>query len=319
MKAVVFDKVLHFRDDYPRPEPKAGETLIRVLHAGICQTDREIIRGYMGFRGVLGHEFVGVAEESGRAGLQGKRVVGEINASCANCRWCRAGMPTHCETRTVLGILGRNGCMAEYCSLPDENLHVVPDDVPSDRAILLEPLAAACRVLAQVPLDGTEKAVVLGDGRLGILCAWVLSTSVDLVTLVGKHHWKLELAQGQVPVRTRHVDTCTIDDADVVVETTGSADGLQAAMGMCRPRGTIVLKTTVAEPHRLQLAPVVINELRIVGSRCGDFADGMRMLSDHPELPLARLITSRYPISKALSAFEAVEKGREIKVVLDLA
>ncbi|MFH1383230.1 MAG: alcohol dehydrogenase catalytic domain-containing protein [Chloroflexota bacterium] len=317
MRAVVFDGQIRYVEDHPVPFLRPGWARIRVKQAGICQTDLEITRGYMGFKGVLGHEFVGTVSDCADPAWLGKRVVGEINAACGQCDWCTSGLGRHCPTRTVLGILNLDGCLADYCMLPLANLLEVPPAIPNDRAVFVEPLSAACEILEQVPLNGNERVVVLGDGRLGILCSWVLTTAVTDVTLVGHHPEKLKLAAW------RHLKTTdNIGDvkpgADIVVEATGSGRGLTEAMSLCRPRGTIVLKSTVAEHGDINLAPVVINEQTVLGSRCGQFKNGLRMMEAYPDIPLERLITARYPITRAVTAFQQAVQPETLKVLIEI-
>ncbi|MCP4686840.1 MAG: alcohol dehydrogenase catalytic domain-containing protein [Desulfobacterales bacterium] len=315
MSAVVFDEKLCFVTDHPRPGIRPGWARIHVRMAGICKTDMEIVKGYMGFKGVLGHEFVGDVEDCEDAAWIGKRVVGEINATCGRCDWCAEGMGRHCPHRQVLGILGLDGCMAEYCVLPVSNLLEVPPGIPDDRAALIEPLSAACAILERTPVKGTEKTVVLGDGKLGILCAWVLATRLRDVTLVGHHPEKLERA------RWGHLNTAlgvenTGKKADIVVDATGSARGLPEAVSLCKSRGTIVLKTTVAAHAPVNLSQLVVDEITIRGSRCGRFSDGLEMLASHPDMPLERLISSRRPLSEAPEAFAAAAEPGSLKVLL---
>jgi alcohol dehydrogenase len=317
MKAVLFDGSLRYAADYPRPEAKPGWALIRVRLAGICRTDLEIMKGYLGFRGVLGHEFLGVVEACDDAAWIGRRVVGEINAACGRCGWCARGLGRHCPERMTLGIGGLDGCMADFCVLPTANLRAVDPVLSDERAILTEPLAAACEILEQLTVSGGERVVVLGDGRLGILCAWALATVASDITLLGHHPEKLALA------RWRGITTAAdagevAPGADIVVEATGSARGLARAMALCRPRGVIVLKSTLALPGKIDLAPIVINELTVVGSRCGRFADALAMLRNFPAMPLERLITDRYPLRQAEAAFARAADGLALKVLLDV-
>ncbi len=318
MRAVVFDGTLRYVDDYPVPEmPGKGWALIRILLAGICKTDMEIIKGYMGFNGILGHEFVGTVEQCDDTGWIGKQVVGEINAACGQCEWCKKGLGRHCPDRTTLGIQGLNGCMADYCFLPEVNLLEIPQSMSKDRAVLVEPLSAACEILEQVRLQGNERAVVMGDGRLGILCAWALSTVLSNVTLIGHHREKVEKAKWH-DLKTVSESSRIKPGADLVVEATGSGAGLTEAMSLCRPRGTIVLKSTVASQGELNLAPAVINELTLMGSRCGRFRDGLNMLESYPDMPVERLITGRYRIENALEAFQRASKPDAFKVLLEM-
>lgn len=317
MRAVILDDKLRFVKDYPAPEVRPGWALIRVRQAGICKTDMELMKGYMGFKGVLGHEFLGIVELCDNKNWIGRRVTGEINAACGHCNWCKKGLGRHCPDRTVLGILNHDGCMADYCTLPVANLIEIPGTVTDDRAILIEPLSAACEILEQVPLGGSEKIVVLGDGRLGILCSWALSTVVADVTLVGHHPEKLEIA-GWRHLKTA-LDAANINPGvDVVVDATGSGSGINQAMSLCRPRGTIVLKSTVASQGELNLAPIVVNEITVIGSRCGRFKDGLQMIESYPDMPLERLLTARYPIEQAIAAFDRATQSDALKVLLEM-
>ena len=318
MAAAVFDGKLRYVRDVPSPEPKPGWGRIRVRLAGICKTDMEIMRGYLGYRGVLGHEFVGFVDQCDDPALTGRRVVGEINAACGTCAWCSRGLGRHCPNRTTLGIAGLDGCMAEFCLLPEENLFVVPDTISDERAVLTEPLSAACEILEQLAIRGDEWIVILGDGRLGILCAWALATAGPEVTIVGHHPEKLSLAQWRGITTTTNIDEIK-PGADIVVEATGSGQGIVAAMRLCRPRGTIVLKSTVALPGNVNLAPVVINEQTIVGSRCGRFGDGLAMMQRFPDMPLEKLITGRYPLERVEEAFGRAREKDAVKILLEVA
>jgi alcohol dehydrogenase len=317
MQAVVFDGELRYVRDWPVPRIKPGWVLIKVQMAGICKTDLEIMKGYMGYKGVLGHEFLGHVESCDDPAWIGQRVVGEINAACGKCDWCAQDLGRHCPRRTTLGIVNHDGCMASYCALPMENLHIVDPDISHEQAILTEPLAAACEILEQLSLTGKERVVVLGDGRLGILCAWALGTVTSDVSLVGHHQDKLNTARWR-DITTSLRGEGIVPGADLVVDATGSGKGIAQAMELCRPRGTIVLKSTVALQGEINLAPLVINELTVVGSRCGRFSDALAMMRAFPDMPLARLITDRYPLHQAIQAFTAAQRGQALKVVLEI-
>ncbi len=300
-------------DDYPEPKVGAGEALLRVRLAGICSTDQQIFKGYMGFTGVPGHEFVGEVLE-GPPEWRGKRVVAEINFACGACDACAAGMGRHCPTRRVLGILNADGAFAERVAVPVACLHEVPEGVSDEAAVFTEPLAAAFEILEQVPVTGDTRALVLGDGKLGLLCAWVLGQAGADTTLVGKHPGKLERVAG-AGVRTVLLDEFQPQAYDVVVEATGSERGLASAMECVRPRGTLVLKSTVAAQHRLSLAPLVIHEVSVVGSRCGPFGPALEALAKGA--PVQALIDGRYSLDDGLEAIDRASTRDVLKVLLE--
>lgn len=317
MRALVFDGALRV-EERPDPRPSPGEALIAVRRAGICNTDVEIARGYMGFHGVLGHEFVGevleVRDDAHRAWV-GRRVAGEINLGCGACGRCLAGLSRHCKTRTVLGILGRDGALAERVTLPVANLHAVPDALDDDGAVFIEPVAACFEVLEQLKVEPDARVVVLGDGKLGLMLAQVLrATGCDL-TLVGKHPRKLEIAEA-TGVKTAHLDDHVPGDADVVVEATGSPAGLDRALSLVRPRGTLVLKSTFHGAPTVNTARIVIDEVCVLGSRCGPFAPAARALAAGRVDPRP-LIDATYPLRDAVAAFEHAQRARVLKVLID--
>ncbi len=323
MKALVFDgKQARVQTNRPAPKVSDGEALIRPLRMGVCATDLELCRGYMGFKGVLGHEFVGVVEQAtGRGGKKwlGKRVVGTINCVCGKCDMCRAGLKEHCRQRTVLGIQGRDGCFAERFTLPLANLLEVPEHVDDDHAVFTEPLAAAYQVLRQLTVEGRPYITILGDGRLGLLCAQVTSQLNATVRCVGKHAQKLQLCE-KWGVKHRPLEDVGLrQDQDIVVDCTGSAEGLRIAMGMVRPRGTIVMKTTVAADRQgepLDLSPLVIHEIRLIGSRCGPFPVALEALSAQ-SVDVVSLISRRMKLSDGVEALQAAAKPGVIKVLLE--
>lgn len=317
MKAVIFDGKLEFRADYPVPVPGPGEALIRVSTAGICNTDMEIIKGYAGFRGVIGHEFVGIVEavNGNDRDLLGKRVVGEINCSCGSCPCCLSGAGNHCPSRTVLGIVGRNGAMAERVTLPANNLLVVPEYVSDREAVFTEPLAAAFEILQQLHIKPTHRILVLGDGKLGLLCALALSLTQADVTLCGKHSNKLNIAAAK-GIKTVLLDNLHADRAyDIVVEATGSASGFQAALWLVKPRGTVVLKSTVAAGTEVNLSPVVIDEIHVMGSRCGPFAPALRAL-ERGLIDVKPLVSGAYPFDQAEEAFRKTAQRESLKLLI---
>jgi threonine dehydrogenase-like Zn-dependent dehydrogenase len=313
MKACVFDG-REVRLDPAHAEPVAGpgEVLVQVDLAGICRTDLEIVKGYMKFTGVLGHEFVGHAME-GR--LKGRRVVGGINCECGRCDLCRAGLPTHCRQRTVLGIAGRDGALAERLVLPEANLVPVPDSVTDRQAVFAEPLAAAIQIGRQVPLETARKVVVLGDGRLGLLVAQFLKARRVAAVVIGKSPQKLEILDS-LGISNIHVENARpAQDAPVVIECTGTPVGLAMALRFVRPRGTIVLKSTVADTVGLDLAPLVVNEITVVGSRCGPMDEAVAML-ERGEICVEPLISAEYRLDDAPRALEAADQPDSIKVLI---
>lgn len=314
MRALVFDGRDISLVERPVPRPAEGEALVRVLTVGVCNTDLEILRGYMGFTGVPGHEFVGMVESCTNPFLQGKRVVGEINCVCHRCRYCRLEMPHHCMNRSVLGIQGRDGAFAEYLTLPEENLHVVPNSIRDDVAAFTEPVAAAFRITEQVPISADDRVVVLGDGKLGLLCAQVLSFQTKRIVCVGKHPWKLELlAQQHVPIA--YMEDPVEPGADVVVEATGSAAGLERALELVRPEGTVVLKTTVAGDSALPLSLPVINEVKIVGSRCGPFRPALEALT-LGNVNVRPMVSEIYELEDAVRALQRAAAPDVLKVLI---
>jgi threonine dehydrogenase-like Zn-dependent dehydrogenase len=315
MLALSLDPTLRVADR-PPPTRKPGEVLIRVRMAGICNTDLEIVRGYMGFTGVLGHEFVGDVVEADDPAWLGARVNGEINLACGECEYCAEGLGRHCPTRTVLGILGKDGCFAEYMTLPVSNLCRVPPALSDESAVFTEPLAAAYEILEQVKVQGARRALVVGDGKLGLMCARVLVGTGPEVTLVGKHADKLALAAA------RGVTTCTQAQAptgwfDLVVEATGSPDGLRYAIERTRPRGTLVLKSTFHGDTPLATAPLVIHEITLVGSRCGPFMPAHAALAGGIIDP-SPMVHATFPLRDALGALERAGQPGVLKVLLDM-
>lgn len=321
MKALTFDgKNLKLETHYADPELSEGEALIRPTRMGICSTDLELCRGYMGFDGVLGHEFVGIVEEAKGAkyqSLKGKRVVGRINCVCGQCDMCKGGLPEHCRDRTVLGIMGRDGCFAERFVLPAVNLLEVPDSLDDDHAVFTEPLAAACQITRQLTIEGRPYVTVLGDGRLGLLCVQIMAKLNATVRLVGKHPEKLALCEKWGIKHRLLEDVGLRGDQDIVVDATGSRSGLETAMGMVRPRGKIVLKTTIApgsEP--VDLSPIVINEIQVIGSRCGPFPEALSRLAAD-EVDIVSLISRRAKLEQGVEALKAAADSDNIKVLLE--
>ena len=315
MRAIVLDDQVTVVTGRATPTPAAGEVLVRVTRAGVCETDLQLIKGYMGFRGVLGHEFVGVAESGPHAG---RRVVGEINCACWSCETCRKGLPTHCPNRTVLGILNHDGAFADMIAVPHRNLHAVPDALSDDVAVFTEPVAAAFQIPVQLTIGRQDRIAVLGDGRLGNLCAQVLARLSDHVLVVGKHPEKLAIV-GALDIATTLLSDSLEERAyDIVVDCTGSESGLPTALKLVRPRGTIVLKTTVAGQQTLPWAPFVIDEVTLVGSRCGPFDQALAAL-EKGQVQVQPLISDRFDLSRGLDALSRAQTKGILKVLLDVS
>jgi len=332
MRALIFhNNALTLEKNYPRPDPQSGEALIKVVRAGICNTDMEITRGYLGFQGVLGHEFVGIVEAVYKdpgapapANLIGKRVVGEINTACrrADCWYCQRGIFSHCPSRATLGILNHDGAFADYLTLPVANLHVVPDNVSDDEAVFVEPLAANFEILEQAHLKPTDSVLIIGDGKMGQLAAQTLALSGCEVMMVGKHAAKLALAEkyGVRPylfADAAHFELENGRRVDLVVECSGSARGLEMALSLVRPRGTLVLKSTVASMSTLHLFPIVVDEIRVQGSRCGPFAPALRALSQR-RIDVLPLITARYSLDDGPAAFKRAGQRDALKILMQV-
>ena len=275
MKAVTLKNTKIRLEEVEKPKRQINESLIRVELAGICNTDIELQKGYMGFEGVLGHEFVGTVVESENKKLLDQRVVGEINLGCRECEWCLSGMSRHCPNRTVLGIERKNGVMADYITLPNENLHIVPDNVSNQQAVFTEPIAAAFEILEQVHFPPDIKVLLLGDGKLGQLIARVLHSAGIDVLVVGKNNLKLNLLKN-IGIKTAIFNTYKPQEFPVVIEATGSVDGFERAVESTKPRGTLVLKSTIAAKSGMNLAMLVVKEITIVGSRCGPFKPALK-------------------------------------------
>ncbi len=316
MQAVVLGEGgVRLETSRPRPVPAAGEALVRVLKAGICATDLELVKGYAGFRGVLGHEFVGRVEECAEdPAWVGRRVVGSINLGCGRCRVCAGDGPEHCPDRTVLGIVGRDGAFADYLTLPVANLLAVPDQVADDAAVFTEPLAAALRIRDQIAVPPSARIAVVGPGRLGLLIAQVLTRGGGELVVLGRSAASLELP-AELGLATAPVEEAATAAWDIVVEATGSSSGLAAALRLARPRGTLVLKSTYAGEARVDLTALVVNELAVVGSRCGPFRPALALLASG-EVRVRPLVAADYPLDEALAALEHAARPGVRKVVL---
>ncbi len=314
MKATFFDgKNMNYNENYPDPVP--GEVLVRVSLAGLCGTDLEILDGYMAYDGVLGHEFVGVVEKSNNPDLIGKRVVGEINAGCGVCESCEKGMDRHCPNRTVLGILKRDGAFAEYLSLPEKNLHVIPDSITDEQAVFVEPLAAAFEIKEQVSLQPQWSVAVVGDGRLAQLIIQVLKLTCPNLTCFGRHSSKLEsLVNSGIKIKIG-IEPSDEQSFDLVVEATGSNSGFGDTMKLIKPRGTVILKSTIASRENLDLTPAVVNEITLIGSRCGLFKPAIDALASGI-VSVDSMIDSTFPLEQFLKAIQHAKKPDTLKVFL---
>jgi alcohol dehydrogenase len=301
--------------DQPRPHRPEGFALIRLLCGGICNTDLELQRGYYGFAGTPGHEFVGEVVEADSRAWIGRRVVGEINLDCGACGWCRRGLGRHCPGRTVLGIVKHPGAFREYLTLPERNLHSLPDALPTERAVFVEPLAAACEILDQVAFPCGAEIAVLGDGKLGLLIALVLNAYGYRVHQFGRHGEKLQIAS-RAGVATEVAGGALPEMAyDWVVDATGSPEGLRQAVRMTRPRGTVILKSTMHGLVGVDTAPVIVNEITLVGSRCGRFEPALDLLARNL-IPVDDMISEQLPLADASRAFERAAQKGALKVLL---
>ncbi len=315
MRAIILQgSELQYRDDLPEPTPAADEVIVEVVQAGICETDLQLARGYMGFAGVLGHEFVGVAT-SGR--FAGKRVVGEINCNCRNCPRCQAGLGNHCGNRTVIGIDRHDGAFAQRLAVPEHNLHQIPDSVSDDEAVFVEPLAAALQIGQQVNLASSDRVAILGDGRLAYLCSQAIKCDAPDLTVVSKYSEKAARFESQGIKTVELAKIGRPRSFDIVLDCTGSESGLPLALQLIRPRGTIIMKTTIASEHHLSLAEIVIDEITVVGSRCGPFDKAIQALQDK-SVDVSNLITHRYMLDSVHDAMKSAVSPKAFKVVFDI-
>jgi threonine dehydrogenase-like Zn-dependent dehydrogenase len=297
-----------------RPRRPEGFALIRLLYGGICNTDIELQRGYYGFRGTPGHEFVGEVVEADDQSWVGERVVGEINLACGKCQWCARGLGRHCPTRTVLGIVKQPGAFREFLTLPERNLRRVPREIPSEEAVFIEPLAAACEILDQVKIPRGASVAVLGDGKLGLLASQVLQAHGAQVHQYGRHKDKLRIAE-QAGVSTEIAKKLPVAKYEFVVEATGSSEGLRQAVQMTQPRGTVIMKSTVHGLVSIDSAPVIVNEITLVGSRCGRFEPALRLLAKR-KVRVDAMISEVLPLKDAPRAFKQAAKSGVLKVLL---
>ena len=303
------------RDIPKRPKRAKGHALLRLITGGICNTDLELQRGYYGFAGTPGHEFVAEVIEADSKQWVGKRVVGEINLACGKCDWCQRGLGRHCPSRTVLGIVRHPGAFQSFFTLPESNLFKVPDKVSTDHAVFTEPIAAACEILDQVKIKKGQQVAVLGDGKLGLLIAQVLALHGAEVHQFGRHANKLAVAK-KVGVMTKAGLPSAKQKFNLVVEATGSSAGLAAAVNMTHARGTIVLKSTVHDRAAVDFSHLIVQEITLIGSRCGRFAPALQLLKSG-RLNLDPMIDSRFPLSEAPAAFARANENGVLKVLLD--
>lgn len=299
----------------PLPRVPAGFARIRLLAAGICSTDLELQRGYYGFSGTPGHEFVGEVTEAADKTWIGKRVVGEINLACGHCDWCRRGLGRHCPTRTVLGIVKHPGAFREFLTLPIRNLHRVPASIPTEHAVFIEPIAAACEILDQVKIPKNAPVAILGDGKLGLLVAQVLQAHGAKAHLLGRHKEKMRLVEPTGVTTEIAPKKLPVAAWPIVVDATGSSAGLRAAVSMCIPRGTVIMKSTVHGLVEIDTAPAIVNEITLVGSRCGRFDAALPLLSAG-KIQVASMISDEFPLDRAPQAFAAAAKKGVLKVLL---
>ncbi len=311
MRALVLSDGLYYDSDHAAPEISGDKVRVRITRAGICNTDLELMAGYMGFKGIPGHEFVGIAETGE---LAGKRVVGEINVADGSCDLCRRGVPSQCRHRTTVGISGHDGAFADYLALTAANLHVVPDEVSDDEAVFVEPLAAALQVLEAVHVSPRDRVIVIGAGKLGLLVAQVLALTGANVVVVARRERPQRLLEGwNIP----HADADELDRqvAQAVVDCTGTSEGFALAQQLVEPRGTIVLKSTYTEVPKADLTRVAVDEVRVVGSRCGSFDAALRLLA-RKSIDVVSMIDARYPLEEGVQAFRRAAEPGTLKVLL---
>lgn len=313
MKVLYYDGQLSIRE-IETPSPKKNEALIKILLAGICQTDIEITRGYMNFAGIPGHEFVGKVEACANKKWIGKKVVGEINMACEECSFCKEGMQNHCSERTVLGIQGKDGTFAEYITLPLKNLYEVPPSVKDDEAVFVEPLAAACRILEQVTIKKNARVLVLGDGKLGLLIGQILSQTKCTLLCAGKHPEKLSFLSS-LGIPTQMEKEVKEKVFDFVIEATGNPEGIKKALDLILPEGTIILKSTYHGSNETEIVRVVVDEIKLIGSRCGPFNQAIHLLKEK-HVTVSPLISKIFPLNEASEAFIHASLPDVVKVLI---
>lgn len=317
MQALYINSRLFYRSDFPKPQPSDNEALIRLSVAGICATDLELVKGYAGFSGILGHEFVGVVEAVGHDEHRhwlNRRVVGSINIGCGGCDACHQSGPEHCQQRKVLGIRGKDGVFADYFTLPIDNLYAVPDEIDDAAALFTEPLAAAMRVVKQLQAISVDKVAVMGPGRLGLLIAKALSIHGYAVDVLGRSQASLALPK-QWQLKTVLIDEVRDDQYHCVVDATGNADGFKQALRILSARGTLILKSTFSALEPIDLSKIVVNELNVIGSRCGPFDDALTVLKQNA-IPVIDLINGRYSFQDGMNAFHQAAQAGVRKILL---
>jgi len=315
MKSLHFDGKELLIKEVPIPIQNKNEVLIKVLMAGICKTDLEIVKGYMGFKGILGHEFVGEVVDAQNKSLIGRRVVGEINCPCYCCSFCLRGMSNHCPKRTVLGIYNRDGVFAEYTTLPEKNLHIIPNGLSDEIAVFTEPVAAGYRILEQVQFNPNDFVVVLGDGRMGQIISQIINPYVRKLVCIGKHSQKMFL------LNIFGIDTCLLDywkdkNVDVVIDATGNPVAQSFALDILRPQGTLVIKSTTEQPNSINLSKLVVDEIKIIGSRCGPFERALEALAKK-KVEVEYMISHKFAFEDIINAFELAQNKDCLKVLID--
>ncbi|MBU1627809.1 alcohol dehydrogenase catalytic domain-containing protein [bacterium] len=316
MRALIFNgEKLEFKTDYPKPKPNDDEVLIKVYKAGICNTDIEIKKGYMGFTGVLGHEFMGVVEQSCNKVIIEKRVVSEINCSCGVCHYCISGLSNHCPTRSVIGIFNKDGAFADYICVPEKNIHFLPDSITEEQAVFVELLAACFNVSQRVHIKPEDDVVILGDGKLGTLMARVIRLLCCNLTLVGLSPQKLERSS-RLGIKTTLVKDFKAK-VSIVIECTGTPDGLTLAKNLIKPKGKIIQKSTFASSYNINISSYVVDEIELIGSRCGPFAPAIRAIQSGL-VGVDDLIDSTYSFDDALNAFKRAEDKDAMKVIMTM-
>ncbi|NIM89716.1 MAG: alcohol dehydrogenase catalytic domain-containing protein [Candidatus Aminicenantes bacterium] len=314
MKALYLEKAQLKIITLPQPSPLRNEALVKVLKAGLCNTDLELIRGYLEFEGIPGHEFVGQVVEAANSNLVGKRVVGDINLGCGKCEYCLGGRKEHCPSRQVLGILNKDGALAEYLTLPMDNLHVLPPRISDVEAVFIEPLAASLEILEQIRIRRQDSVLVLGDGKLGLLIAQVLKLKTPKVSCVGKHRRKLEILK-EKEIETHLLGTRIREKFDIVVEATGNEKGLNEALSVAKAKGTIILKSTFQGETKVDVSKVVVDEIHLIGSRCGPFSRAIEVLS-RKQVEVEKMVDGDFPLDRAKEAFAFAQKPETLKVLI---